>query len=68
MKQFGTIKSFNEETGQGSIAPETGGEELRFERSAISWGPEITPKTGQRLSYELAQNDGRSSAVNLQTV
>lgn len=68
MKQFGTVKSFNEENGQGSIAPETGGEEIRFERSAISWDPKTPPKSGQRLSYELAEKDGRTSAVNLETI
>jgi CspA family cold shock protein len=67
MKLFGTVKSFNEEKGQGSITPEKGGEDLRFERSAISWG-KVAPKTGQRLSYELAEKDGQSSAVNLETI
>ena len=68
MKYFGTVKSFNEEKGQGSITPETGGEELRFERSAISWDPKTSPKEGQRLSYELAEKDGQTSAVNLETI
>ena len=68
MKHFGTVKSFDETQGSGSITPEQGGEELRFERSAISWDTKVAPKTGQRLSYELDQKDGRTSAVNLATI
>ena len=67
MKHFGTVKSFDETQGRGSITPESGGEELRFEKSAISWDPKVAPKTGQRLSYELAQTDNRT-AVNLETI
>ena len=37
MKYFGTVKSFDEVTGHGSITPEIGGENLQFERGAASW-------------------------------
>ena len=68
MKHFGTVKSFDDTQGRGLIAPEKGGEELRFERSAISWDPKVSPRTGQRLSYEVTEKDGRTNAINLQTV
>jgi CspA family cold shock protein len=68
MKHFGTVKSFDETQGLGSITPENGGEVLPFERSAICWGPQVALKTGQRLSYELSENDGQTSAVNLATM
>ena len=68
MKYFGTVKSFDETQGFGSITPETGGDDLRFDRSAMSWEPKTDPKTGQRLSYELAHKNGRASAVNLGTI
>lgn len=68
MKHFGIVKTFDEKQGRGTIAPEQGGEELRFEKSAISWDPKVAPRTGQRLSYELGQKDGRTSAVNLETI
>ncbi len=68
MKQFGTVKSFDEVKGQGSITPEKGGEDLRFERSELSWDPKTSPKTGQRLSYELGQKDGQNTAVQLETI
>ena len=68
MKLFGTVKSFDEAKGHGSIKPEQGGDELGFERSAISWTDKTAPKEGQRLSYDLDSRDGRKTAVNLQTV
>ena len=68
MKHFGTVESFDETKGLGLIKPEESGKTIRFERSAISWEPKVAPKTGQRLSYELAEKDGQSSAVNLATM
>ena len=67
MKYFGTVKSFDETKGLGSIKPEQGGEELRFDRNAISWEPKTPPKEGQRLSYDVS-GDGRNAALNLQTI
>ena len=69
MKLFGTVKSFDTISGQGEIKPETGGDLLRFEKSAISWEKNTPPTVGQRLSYELdASNDRQPRAMNLQTV
>jgi CspA family cold shock protein len=67
MKYFGTVKSFDETKGLGSIKPQQGGEELRFDRNAISWEPKTSPKEGQRLSYDVS-SDGRNAAVNLQAI
>jgi cold shock CspA family protein len=51
------------------IKPETAGDELRFERSAISWGTENPPTAGQRLSYDVGQTSERKRcAINLQTI
>lgn len=69
MKYFGTVKSFDSEKGHGMIKPEAAGEELHFERSAITWGNDNPPTAGQRLSYDVGQNNERQPcAVNLQTV
>ena len=66
MKLFGTVKTFDEAKGFGSIKPEIGNEELRFENSAVSWGDATTPKTERRLSYEVGKNgSGDACAVNL---
>lgn len=69
MKYFGTVKSFDNDKGHGFIKPEAGGDELRFERSAISWGSDKLPTEGQRLSYDVGTNDERQPrATNLQTI
>jgi len=70
MKYFGTVNSFDIDQGKGSIKPETGGDNLAFERSAFAW--DITadpPKTGQRLSYDVGtSSDSKPCALNLQTI
>ena len=70
MKFFGTVNSFDIDQGRGSIKPETGGDNLSFERSALSWDSKVNPpKTGQRLSYEVGTNsDSKPCALNLHTI
>ena len=70
MKFFGTVNSFDIDKGLGSIKPETGGENLSFERSAFSWDIKANPpKTGQRLSYDVGTNSERKPcALNLETI
>jgi cold shock CspA family protein len=70
MKIFGTVTSFDNNDGIGSIRPEAGGADLGFERRAIAWGGKETPPTlGQRLSYEVGKDShSRPCALNLQTV
>ena len=68
MKHFGTVKSFDTDKGAGSIKPETGGEALSFERSAMSWSGK-PPIEGQRLSYDLGTTkDSKPCAVNLNII
>ena len=69
MKYFGTVSSFDSNKGHGEIKPETGGNALRFESSAITWGKVNPPTIGQRLSYDVGTNDERQPrALNLQTI
>ncbi|MCF2513972.1 cold-shock protein [Sphingomonas sp. G124] len=69
MKYFGTVNSFDIDKGRGSIKPETGGENLAFEKSAMSWDSKVTPPTvGQRLSYEVGTKDEKPCALNLETI
>jgi cold shock CspA family protein len=69
MKYFGTVKSFDTQQNLGSIKPETGGDELSFDRKAFSWDGETPPTVGQRLSYDVGTNNERKPcAVNLQTI
>jgi CspA family cold shock protein len=65
MKYFGTVKSFDSAAGTGSLKPETGGDDLMFERSAISWDAPKDLTVGQRLSYDKGMADSRPCAVNL---
>ena len=66
MTLFGIVQSFDTAKGFGSIKPETGGGDLRFENSAIKWDRTDSPKAKQRLSYELGTGkDGQPCAVNL---
>ena len=65
MKYFGTVKSFDIDQGIGSLKPETGGDELKFERSAISWDAPKDLTIGQRLSYDKDTSGNQPCAVNL---
>jgi CspA family cold shock protein len=68
MKLFGTVKLFDDVKGYGTIRPEAGGDELRFEKSAVQWGNATTPKTERRLSYEVGKNgSGDACAINLRS-
>jgi cold shock CspA family protein len=69
MKYFGTVKSFDTVKGHGEIKQEAGGDDLRFETSAISWDKNVAPTVGQRLSYERGTNNERQPrALNLMTI
>ena len=66
MKLFGTVESYDQSQGRGTIKPETAGNPIRFERSAFTWENKSVPETGKRLSYELSEMNGEPRAVNLQ--
>ena len=68
MKYFGTVKAFDNDKGVGSLKPETGGDDIYFERSAIRFGMPSIPSVGQRLSYDKGMANGQPCAVNLETL
>ena len=68
MKYFGTVESFDSAAGSGQIKPETGGEAILFEKSAVAWGNNAVPTKGQRLSYDVGSENGQPRALNLQTI
>ena len=69
MKYFGTVKSFDATSGHGEIKQEAGGDDLPFEKNAISWDKNVAPTVGQRLSYDVGQTNERvPCALNLQTI
>jgi cold shock CspA family protein len=65
MKYFGTVKSFDVDKGIGSLKPETGGDDLHFERDAMSWDAPKSLNVGERLSYDKGLLNSQPCAVNL---
>ena len=65
MKFFGTVKTFDTDKGVGSLKPETGGDDLYFERSAMSWDAPQTVNLGERISYDKGTTNSQPCAINL---
>ena len=61
----GTVKWFNTTKGYGFIQPENGGEDAFVHITAVEQAGLNGLNEGQRVSYELAENKGKVSAVNL---
>jgi CspA family cold shock protein len=64
----GTVKWFNPSKGFGFIQPEVSGKDVFVHITALEKANLRTLQEGQRLSYELAVNKGRTSAVNLKII
>lgn len=62
----GTVKWFNPTKGYGFIQPDSGGSDVFVHVSAVQKAGLRTLADGQKLSYELATEKGKTSAVNLQ--
>ncbi|MDX2073696.1 MAG: cold-shock protein [Alphaproteobacteria bacterium] len=62
----GTVKWFNPTKGFGFIQPDSGGSDVFVHISAVQKAGLRTLNDGQKLSYELASEKGKTSAVNLQ--
>lgn len=63
----GTVKWFNNEKGYGFIAPEQG-DDIFVHISAVEEAGLKTLREGQKLSYEVTTNRGKTAAANLQVV
>ena len=61
----GTVKWFNSEKGYGFIAPDDGGKDVFVHISAVERSGMNGLNEGQKISYEIATERGRSAAVNL---
>ncbi|MFY9288223.1 MAG: cold-shock protein [Alphaproteobacteria bacterium] len=64
----GTVKWFNSTKGFGFIQPEEGGGDVFVHISAVERAGLTTLNEGQRVSYDLATNKGKTSAANLQVL
>lgn len=64
----GTVKWFNPTKGYGFIVPEDGSKDVFVHISAVQSAGFGQLNEGQKISYEIATNNNKSSAVNLQVV
>jgi CspA family cold shock protein len=62
----GTVKWFNPAKGYGFIQPDDGGKDVFVHISAVERAGWRTLSEGQKLSYELQTDKGKTSAGNLQ--
>lgn len=62
----GTVKWFNATKGFGFIQPEGGGQDVFVHISAVQRAGMQGLDEGQRVSYELETERGKTAAVNLQ--
>ena len=61
----GTVKWFNPTKGFGFIQPENGGADVFVHISALERAGIRQLDEGQKVSYELATEKGKTSAANL---
>lgn len=61
----GTVKWFNPTKGFGFITPDNGSSDVFVHISAVEKAGLGQLNEGQKVSYEVATNKGKSSAANL---
>ncbi len=64
----GTVKWFNPTKGFGFIEPDDGGKDVFVHISAVEQAGKHTLNEGQKISYEIVADRGKTSAANLQAV
>ena len=64
----GTVKWFNTTKGFGFVQPEQGGPDVFVHISAVERAGMRSLNEGQRVSYDLQEERGRTAAVNLKAL
>ncbi|NDF12165.1 MAG: cold-shock protein [Proteobacteria bacterium] len=64
----GTVKWFNPTKGYGFIQPEAGGSDIFVHITAVKDAGFASLDEGQRVSYELTSEKGKTSATNLKLI
>jgi CspA family cold shock protein len=62
---IGTVKWFNAQKGFGFIQPQDGGKDVFVHITAVERAGIGNLKEGQKISYDIEQDRGKSSACNL---
>jgi len=62
----GTVKWFNTNKGYGFIAPEDGGKDVFVHISALQAAGIRALNENDKVSYDIEDKNGKTSAVNLQ--
>jgi CspA family cold shock protein len=62
----GTVKWFNTQKGFGFIQPDDGGKDVFVHISAVQRAGMQTLNEGQKLSFEVTTERGKTAATNLQ--
>ena len=68
MANNGAVKWFNSLKGFGFIQPDNGGADVFVHISAVERAGLSNLNEGQKLSYELVTEKGKTSAANLQVL
>ena len=64
----GTVKWFNSQKGFGFIQPDDGGKDVFVHISAVERAGLSSLNEGQKVSFDVVTERGKSSAGNLRTV
>jgi CspA family cold shock protein len=63
----GTVKFFNSQKGFGFITPDGGGSDVFVHITAVEAAGLRTLAEGQKVSFEVVSDRGKTKAANLQT-
>lgn len=64
----GTVKWFNSTKGYGFIQPENGGNDIFVHVTAVEKAGMRSLDEGQKISFQVANERGKDSAVDLKTL